>query len=131
VLVGYVVCALGLSRGMTPRAVVARRYGLLGGVAIGAAWLVVIFPTASLKEWVFAPLAIASLTARRSAQCVVMAPKVPPVPLARRSSGDERPRSPSNLDVAVSCGQARGDDRHRPSPRFPPSRLHQRLNQPL
>jgi hypothetical protein len=83
VLLGYVVCALGLSRGMTPRAVVARRYGLLGGVAIGAAWLVVIFPTASLKEWVFAPLAIASLTARRSAQCVVMAPKVPPEPLAR------------------------------------------------
>jgi hypothetical protein len=61
VLLGYIVCALGLSRGMTPQAVVARRYGLLGGVAIGAAWLVAIFPTASLKEWVFAPLAIAIL----------------------------------------------------------------------
>jgi hypothetical protein len=61
VLLGYVVCALGLSRGMTPGAVVARRYGLLGGVAIGVSWLVVIFPTAPLKEWVFAPLAIAML----------------------------------------------------------------------
>jgi hypothetical protein len=61
VLLGYVVCALGLSRGMMPGAVVARRYGLLGGVVIGAAWLVAIFPTAPLKEWVLAPLAIAIL----------------------------------------------------------------------
>ena len=61
VLLGYVSCALGLSRGMAPRAVVARRYGLLGGVAIGAAWLVVLFPTAPLKEWVAAPLAIVML----------------------------------------------------------------------
>jgi hypothetical protein len=61
VLVGYVVCALGLSRGMTPRAVVARRYGLLGGVVTGAAWLLAIFPSAALKEWVLAPLAIAIL----------------------------------------------------------------------
>jgi hypothetical protein len=61
VLLGYVVCALGLSRGMTPKAVAARRYGVFGGVAIGAGWLVVIFPTAPLKEWVFAPLAIAVL----------------------------------------------------------------------
>jgi hypothetical protein len=61
VLVGYVVCALGLSRGMTPRAVLARRYGLLGGVATAAAWLLAIFPTAALKEWVFVPLAIAIL----------------------------------------------------------------------
>jgi hypothetical protein len=61
VLAGYALCALGLSRGMTARAVVARRYGLRGGVAIGAAWLVVIFPTAALKEWVVVPLAMAVL----------------------------------------------------------------------
>jgi hypothetical protein len=61
VLLGYVICALGLSRGMTPQAVLARRYGLLGGVVIGLAWLVAIFPTAALKQWVFAPLAIAIL----------------------------------------------------------------------
>jgi hypothetical protein len=61
VLLGYVLCALGLSRGMAPRAVVARRYGLLGGVVIGAAWLVVLFPTAPLKEWVLAPLMIVML----------------------------------------------------------------------
>jgi hypothetical protein len=59
VLLGYLACALGLSRGMTSKAVVARRYGLLGGLVIGVAWLVVIFPTASLKEWVIVPLAIA------------------------------------------------------------------------
>jgi hypothetical protein len=59
VLLGYGVGALGLSRGMTPGAVVARRYGLLGGVVTGATWLVAIFPTAPLKEWVLAPLAIA------------------------------------------------------------------------
>jgi hypothetical protein len=60
-LAAYAACALCLSRGMTPRAVVARRYGLRGGVALGAAWLVVIFPTAPLKEWVFVPLAMAML----------------------------------------------------------------------
>jgi hypothetical protein len=61
VLPGYAVCALCLSRGMTPSAVIARRYGLGGGVAIGAGWLVVIFPTAPLKEWVFVPLAMVML----------------------------------------------------------------------
>ena len=58
---GYVLCALGLSRGMTPGAVLARRNGLLGGLAVGAAWLVVSFPTTALKEWVLVPLLIAVL----------------------------------------------------------------------
>jgi hypothetical protein len=61
VLLGYAVAALGLSRGMTAGAVVARRIGLFGGVVVGAAWLVAIFPTAALKEWVLVPLAIALL----------------------------------------------------------------------
>jgi hypothetical protein len=61
VLLAYVLCALGLSRGMAPRAVVARRHGLIGGLAVGAAWLVVLFPTAPLKEWVAAPLLVAML----------------------------------------------------------------------
>jgi hypothetical protein len=46
---------------MTPGAVAARRYGLLGGVAIGATWLVALFPSAPLKAWVAVPLAIAML----------------------------------------------------------------------
>ena len=46
---------------MTPAAVVARRYGLSGGVAIGIAWLGVVFPSAPLKAWVAVPLAIAML----------------------------------------------------------------------
>jgi hypothetical protein len=61
VLLGYVACALGLSRGMTRGAVLARRYGLLGGVAVGLSWLAVIFPTAPLRQWVLAPLAVALL----------------------------------------------------------------------
>ena len=60
-LLGYLACALGLSRGMEAGAVVARRYGLLGGIALGAGWLVVLFPTGPLKEWVAMPLAIVML----------------------------------------------------------------------
>lgn len=61
VLLGYVAGALGLSRGMTPAAVRARRYGLLGGIPVGMSWLAAIFPTAPLKEWVLVPLALAML----------------------------------------------------------------------
>jgi hypothetical protein len=91
-LLGYVACALCLSRGMTPRAVLARRYGLLGGVAVGAAWLVVLFPTAPLKEWVFAPLAMGML----GPACVAA--------LAARASRDPK----AATSAAMWCGLVGG-----------------------
>jgi hypothetical protein len=60
-LLGYAACAFGLSRGSIPAAVVARRYGMVGGLVVGATWLVAIFPPAPVKEWVFVPLAVAVL----------------------------------------------------------------------
>jgi hypothetical protein len=92
VLLGYVLCALTLSRGMTPGAVLARRYGMLGGVAVAAAWLVAIFPTAALKEWVLAPLAIAMLGPAGLAV------------LVRRATGDAR----AAAAAAVWCGLVGG-----------------------
>jgi hypothetical protein len=50
-----------LSRGAGLRAAAARRHGVVGGVVIGAAWLIVLSPTGLLKEWVFVPLAVALL----------------------------------------------------------------------
>ncbi len=61
VLIGYASCALSLSRGTTRRASTARRNGLLGGLAVGAAWLVILAPTSLLKAWVFVPLLVALL----------------------------------------------------------------------
>jgi hypothetical protein len=59
---GYAACALTLSRGMTPRAGAARGRGLVGGLVVGAAWLVVLTPpTAFLKTWVVLPLLVAML----------------------------------------------------------------------
>jgi hypothetical protein len=60
-LVCYTLGALSLSHGTTRRAAVARRNGLLGGLAVGAAWLVVLAPTSLLKAWVFVPLLVALL----------------------------------------------------------------------
>jgi hypothetical protein len=85
VLAGYVVCALGLSRGMTPRAVLARRYGLCGGVAVGAGWLAVIFPSAPLKEWVLVPLAGVML----GPACVAA--------LARRATSDAKTATAASM----------------------------------
>ncbi len=62
VLLMYGASALALSQGATRQATIARRHGLLGGVLIGAAWLVVLHPIGPLKTWVAAPLAIAVLT---------------------------------------------------------------------
>jgi hypothetical protein len=59
VLLIYIANALALSQGSKRQAAIARRRGLLGGVIIGAAWLVVLDPIGPLKEWVAAPLAIA------------------------------------------------------------------------
>jgi hypothetical protein len=61
VLLAYGAVTLTLSRGTGSSAAAGRRYGTLGGVAIGAAWMIALSPTASLKEWVLVPLAIALL----------------------------------------------------------------------
>jgi hypothetical protein len=50
-----------MSPGTTRAAGLARRHGLIGGVLVGAAWLVVLRPTSLLKEWVAVPLAVALL----------------------------------------------------------------------
>jgi hypothetical protein len=61
VLVAYGAVTLSLSRGAGVREVAARRHGMVGGVVIGAAWLVVLSPTGVLKEWVLVPLTVALL----------------------------------------------------------------------
>ena len=58
-MLAYVVAALSLSRGETRAAAIARRYGLGGGVAVGAGWLLILAPVS--KAFVFVPLAIALL----------------------------------------------------------------------
>jgi len=60
-LLGYAGSALSLSRGTTVQASTARRNGLVGGLAVGSAWLVVLAPTSLLKAWVFVPLLVALL----------------------------------------------------------------------
>jgi hypothetical protein len=60
-LLGYAVIALGLSSDQTAGTSVARRYGLAGGLAIGAAWFIILSPTDLLKGWVIVPLAVALL----------------------------------------------------------------------
>ena len=58
-LAAYAVLAVVLSRGVSQRSVAARRYGLLGGLVVGAGWLLGIAPPSALKGWVFLPLLIA------------------------------------------------------------------------
>jgi hypothetical protein len=60
-LVAYGAVTLSLSRGTGLREVTARRHGMVGGVVIGAAWLVALSPTAVVKEWVLVPLTVALL----------------------------------------------------------------------
>jgi hypothetical protein len=60
-LLAYGAVTLALSRGADSPAAAARRHGALGGVAIGAAWLAVLSPTAALKAWVAVALAVALL----------------------------------------------------------------------
>ena len=57
----YAAAALLFSRGTTRPARLARRYGLLGGFAVGAAWFAVLVPTPELKTVVIVPLAVALL----------------------------------------------------------------------
>jgi hypothetical protein len=60
-LVAYGAVTLSLSRGAALREVTARRHGMVGGVVLGAAWLVVLSPTGVLKEWVLVALTVALL----------------------------------------------------------------------
>ena len=60
-LVTYGAVTLSLSRGTGLRAVMARRHGMVGGVVIGAAWLVALAPPVVVKEWVPVPLTVALL----------------------------------------------------------------------
>ncbi len=60
-MLGYAWLVLTLSRGAAREAVAARRYGLAGGVAVGAAWLLVLAPATLSKSLVFVPLGVALL----------------------------------------------------------------------
>ena len=61
VLAAYGLVALALSRGAGEREGTARRYGLIAAPVIGAAWLIVLSPSAMFKEWVLVPLSVALL----------------------------------------------------------------------
>ncbi len=58
VVAAYTTAGLVFSRGTTRRASVARRYGLIGGFTVGAAWFAVLLPTPGLKGLVVVPLAV-------------------------------------------------------------------------
>ena len=58
-LLTYTALTAFLSRGETQRSAAARRYGLTGGLAVGAGWFLGIAPPSALKGWVFLPLLIA------------------------------------------------------------------------
>lgn len=60
-LFAYIALTVLLSRGLTQRSAVARRYGLTGGVAMGVGWLLGIAPPSAFQGWVFLPLLIALL----------------------------------------------------------------------
>ena len=55
----YTALAVFLSRGETQGSAVARRYGLAGGLAVGAGWLLGMTPPSAIKAWVFLPLLVA------------------------------------------------------------------------
>jgi hypothetical protein len=55
----YAALAVVLSRGVSERSIAARRYGLVGGLVVGAGWLLGIAPPSAFKGWVFLPLVVA------------------------------------------------------------------------
>ncbi len=57
----YAAATLALSSSAAPHGGLARRYGLVGGLVVGAAWFLVFAPTDLLKAWVAVPLAVALL----------------------------------------------------------------------
>lgn len=58
-LLTYVGLVVVLARGVSHQSTAARRFGLGGGLATGAGWLLGIDPPAHLKGWVFLPLLVA------------------------------------------------------------------------
>jgi hypothetical protein len=64
----YAAIAILLSRGVTRQAFAARRYGLVGGIAVAVGWLLGMHPPSALKGWVILPLLVALL-----GPCVVAA----------------------------------------------------------
>jgi hypothetical protein len=61
VLLVYVGLAVLLSRGVGESSASARLYGLVGGLVLGACWLLAIAPPSILKGWVLFPLLVALL----------------------------------------------------------------------
>jgi hypothetical protein len=55
----YAGLAVILARGVSRQAFAARRFGLCGGLATAAGWLLGISPPAALKGWVFLPFLVA------------------------------------------------------------------------
>jgi hypothetical protein len=53
---GYAAGGLALCRGTTPAAVKARAYGVVGGVTVGCAWLMILAPAELAKQLVVVPL---------------------------------------------------------------------------
>lgn len=70
----YAAVTLALSRGVSSQAIFGRRYGLVGGLLIGGAWLLALSPPGAFKSWVafplvialFGPACLAFVTTRRS-----------------------------------------------------------------
>jgi hypothetical protein len=58
-LLAYAALALLFARGVSHQAIAARRFGIGGGLATGAGWLLGLAPPTALKAWVFLPLLIA------------------------------------------------------------------------
>lgn len=60
-LLGYAAAALALCQGTTPQAVTARRHGVIGGLVVGGAWLMILAPAEVSKSLIFVPVAVALL----------------------------------------------------------------------
>jgi hypothetical protein len=76
-LVAYAVMALVLSGSVRPGAMLARRHGLIGGLAVGGAWFVILSPTHVLKAWVALPLVVVLLGPACTAALVGRAAREP------------------------------------------------------
>jgi hypothetical protein len=57
----YAALTVSFSRGRGQRSAAARRFGLVGGLAVGVGWILGIAPPSALKGWVFLPLLVALL----------------------------------------------------------------------
>jgi uncharacterized membrane protein len=57
----FAAVASALSQDTTIQAATARRYGVIGGLAIGGAWFIALAPPTHLRAWVLLPFAVALL----------------------------------------------------------------------